>query len=258
MTNRYGDYYKDKIVLITGAATGIGEASALAFAEAGAKVVVADWNVKEGQGTVDAINNSGGEARFVQVDVSDSKSVKAMVDQTVEWFGRIDCAFNNAGVMEENEKLADVDEDRWDRIIGVNLKGVFLCMKYELPVMAAQGGGAIVNTSSVCAARILPNCASYTASKFGVVGLTRCAAVEYGEANIRVNAILPGAIATPMAEAAWAIDPSRLERIKHTRPLGRVAKGDVIAKAAMYLCSDDAGHVTGHALPVDGGYVGAA
>lgn len=253
------DYFKDKTVLITGAATGIGESTAIEFAKAGANIVVADWNADEGQKTVDTIKADGGEARFIKLDVRDSASVKAMVDQTVEWYGRLDCAFNNAGIMEENAKLADVPEDMWDRIIGVNLKGVFLCMKYQLPVMVAQGGGSIINTSSVCAARILPNCASYTASKFGVVGLTRSAAVEYGYANIRVNAILPGAIATPMAEAAWTEDPTRLERIKHTRPLGRVASGTVIAKAAMFLfCDDVAGHITGHALPVDGGYVGAA
>jgi NAD(P)-dependent dehydrogenase (short-subunit alcohol dehydrogenase family) len=181
-----------------------------------------------------------------------------MVDQTIEWYGRLDCAFNNAGVMEENAKLADIDESLWDRIININMKGVFLCMKYELPVMVRQGKGAIVNTSSVCAARILPNCASYTASKFGVVALTRTAAVEYGGSGIRVNAILPGAIATPMVRAAVEADPSRLERVKHTRPLGKVAEPIVIAKAAMWLCSDEAAHITGHSLPVDGGYVGAA
>ncbi len=146
----------------------------------------------------------------------------------------------------------------FDRIIAVNMKGVFLCMKYQLPVMVAQGKGAIVNTSSVCAARILPNCAAYTASKFAVVALTRSAAVEYGGSGVRINAILPGAIATPMAKAAMAADPSRLERVKHTRPLGKVAEPIVIARAAMWLLSDEADHITGHALPVDGGYVGAA
>lgn len=252
------DFYRGKTVLITGAATGMGETSAIEFAKAGANVVVADWNENEGRSTLEAISSAGGEGRFIKVDVRDPASVKAMVDQTVAWYGRLDCAFNNAGIMEENAKLADVDVEMWDRIIDVNLKGVFLCMKYELPVMVAQGGGAIVNTSSVCAARILPNCASYTASKFGVVGLTRTAAVEYGYANIRVNAILPGAIATPMAKAAMAEDPSRLERVRNTRPLGRVAEPMVIAKAAMWLMSDDADHITGHALPVDGGYIGAA
>jgi len=252
------DFYKDKVVLITGAATGMGETSAIEFAKAGAKVVVADWNEVEGKATVDAITREGGDAKFVKVDVSSADSVKAMVDKTLEWYGRLDCAFNNAGIMEENAKLADVDEAMFDRIVAVNMKGVFLCMKYELPVMVAQGKGAIVNTSSVCAARILPNCAAYTASKFGVVALTRSAAVEYGGSGVRINAILPGAIATPMAKAAIEADPARLERIKHTRPLGKVAEPIVIAKAAMWLCSDDADHITGHALPVDGGYVGAA
>jgi NAD(P)-dependent dehydrogenase (short-subunit alcohol dehydrogenase family) len=252
------DFYVGKVVLITGAATGMGETSAVEFAKAGAKVVVADWNAEEGESTVAEIIAAGGDAKFVKVDVSNAESVKAMVDKTLEWYGRLDCAFNNAGIMEENAKLADVDEAMFDRIVAVNMKGIFLCMKYELPVMVAHGKGAIVNTSSVCAARILPNCAAYTASKFGVVALTRSAAVEYGGSGVRINAILPGAIATPMAKAAIEADPARLERIKHTRPLGRVAEPIVIAKAAMWLCSDDAEHITGHALPVDGGYVGAA
>jgi NAD(P)-dependent dehydrogenase (short-subunit alcohol dehydrogenase family) len=252
------DFYAGKVILITGAATGMGETSAIEFAKAGAKVVVADLNERAGLATVDAILAAGGEAQFVKVDVSNGQSVKAMVDQTLAWYGRLDCAFNNAGIMEENVKLADLEETMFDRIVAVNMKGVFLCMKYELPVMVAQGKGVIVNTSSVCAARILPNCAAYTASKFGVVALTRSAAVEYGASGVRINAILPGAIATPMAKAAIAADPERLERIKHTRPLGKVAEPLVIAKAAMWLCSDDAEHITGHALPVDGGYVGAA
>lgn len=251
-------FYKDKVVLVTGGGMGIGETSAIAFAKAGAQVAVADWNPDEGQTTADAIAAAGGEAIFLHVDVGDSASVKAMIDATMARFGRIDCAFNNAGIMEPSAPLAEIEEETFDRIVRVNMKSVFLCMKYELPVMVAQGGGAIVNTSSVCAARILPNCASYTASKFGVVGLTRSAAVEYGQHNIRVNAILPGAVATPMARAAWAEDPSRLERIKHTRPLGRAADPIVIAQAAMFLCSDAASHITGHAMPVDGGYVGAA
>jgi NAD(P)-dependent dehydrogenase (short-subunit alcohol dehydrogenase family) len=252
------EFYTGKVVLITGAATGMGQTTAIEFAKAGAKVVVADWNEADGQATVNTIKENGGDAKFVKVDVSNSASVKNMVDKTVEWYGRLDCAFNNAGIMEENSKLADVDEAVWDRIINVNMKGIFLCMKYELPVMVAQGKGAIVNTSSVCAARILPNCAAYTASKFGVVALTRSAAVEYGGSGVRVNTILPGAIFTPMMKAATEADPSRLERVKHTRPLGKVAEPIVIAKAAMWLCSDEAEHITGHALPVDGGYVGAA
>jgi len=252
------EFYAGKVVLITGAATGMGETSAIEFAKAGAKVVVADWNEEEGRETVATITAAGGDAQFVKVDVSSAQSVKTMVEKTLASYGRLDCAFNNAGIMEENAKLADLDEAMFDRIVAVNMKGVFLCMKYELPVMVAQGKGAIVNTSSVCAARILPNCAAYTASKFGVVALTRTAAVEYGGSGVRINAILPGAIATPMAKAAIAADPARLERIKHTRPLGKVAEPIVIARAAMWLCSDDAEHITGHALPVDGGYVGAA
>jgi NAD(P)-dependent dehydrogenase (short-subunit alcohol dehydrogenase family) len=254
----YEGYFQGKVALVTGAATGMGRTTALQFAKAGAKVVVADWNEKDGRSAADQINASGGEGLYIKVDVSNAASVKAMVDQTVAQFGGLDCAFNNAGIMEESSMLADVEEDMWDRIIDVNMKGVWLCMKYELPVMVAKGKGAIVNTSSVNAFRILPRCAAYTASKFGVIGLTRMAAVEYGPLGVRVNAICPGAILTPMMESAVAADPSRLERIKHTRPLGRAADPMVIANAALFLCSDQADHITAHSLPVDGGYIGAA
>jgi NAD(P)-dependent dehydrogenase (short-subunit alcohol dehydrogenase family) len=255
MTN---EFYKGKVALVTGAGSGMGRTTAIEFARAGAKVVVVDWNEEGGRAATDEILGNGGDARFFHADVGDAASVKAMVDQTVSWFGRLDCAFNNAGVMDEAVPLAEVDEKVWDRVLNVNLKGVFLCMKYELPVMVAQGGGAIVNTSSVCAARILKNTSAYTASKFGVIGLTRMAAVEYGGAGVRVNAILPGAVFTEMARKAWTDDPDRLEHVKRTRPLARVAEPIVIANAALFLCSDLAGHITGHALPVDGGYIGAA
>ena len=254
----WDDFYCDKVALVTGSATGMGRSTALRFAKAGAKVIVADWNEKGGRATAAEIIESGGTAAYVKVDVGNAASVKAMVDRTIELYGRLDCAFNNAGIMEESCKLGDLEEDMWDRIVDVNMKGVWLCMKYEIPVMVAQGKGAIVNTSSVNAFRILPNCAAYTASKFGVIGLTRTAAVEYGGAGIRVNAICPGAIMTPMMESAVAADPSRLERIKHTRPLGKPADPMVIADAALFLCSDLASHITAHSLPVDGGYIGAA
>jgi NAD(P)-dependent dehydrogenase (short-subunit alcohol dehydrogenase family) len=254
----YDGYFEGKVALVTGSATGMGRSTAIEFGKAGARVIVADWNEKAGQATADEIVAQGGVAKYVKVDVSKGASVKAMVDATIDAYGRLDCAFNNAGVMEESANLAELDEDMWDRIIDVNMKGVWLCMKYELPVMVAQGKGAIVNTSSVNAFRILPRCAAYTASKFGVIGLTRTAAVEYGPMGVRVNAICPGAIRTPMMESAVAADPSRLERIKHTRPLGRVADPIEIANAALFLCSDYARHITAHSLPVDGGYIGAA
>jgi NAD(P)-dependent dehydrogenase (short-subunit alcohol dehydrogenase family) len=254
----WNDYFNGKVALVTGSATGMGRATALLFAEAGAKVVVADIQTEAGEKTAADIREAGGEARFVQVDVSKADDVKAMVDRTVGWYGRLDCAFNNAGVFYESELTADCTEEIWDKSIAINLKGIFLCMKYELPVMVAQGGGAIVNTSSVNAFRVLPRSAAYTAAKFGVIGLTRMAAVEYGAMGIRVNAICPGAIVTPMFEKGIALDPSRLERIKHTRPLGKAADPIEIAKSALFLCSDQANHITAHALPVDGGYIGAA
>jgi NAD(P)-dependent dehydrogenase (short-subunit alcohol dehydrogenase family) len=254
----WNDYFKDKVALVTGAATGMGRSTAMLFAEAGARVVVADVAVEDGERTVAEIRAAGGEARFVRVDVSQSSEVQAMVERTVDWYGRLDCAFNNAGVFYEDQPTADCTEEIWDKTIAIDLKGVFLCLKYELPQMVKQGGGAIVNTSSVNAFRVLPRSAAYTAAKFGVIGLTRMAAVEYGAMGIRVNAICPGAIMTPMFDKGIALDPSRLERIKHTRPLGRAADPIEIAKAALFLCSDQANHITAHALPVDGGYIGAA
>ena len=252
------DFYTGKVALVTGAATGMGHTTALEFAKAGAKVAVVDIVEDLGRQTAEQIVAAGGEAIFLHTDVSNADSVKAMVDETVARFGRLDCAFNNAGVIEDNLPLVDLPESAWDRTIGVNLKGVFLCMKYQIPVMQRQGKGAIVNTSSVCAERILKNTAAYTASKFGVIGLTRMAAVEYGGDGIRVNAILPGAVYTEMLKKAAAEDPWRLERVKETRPLGKVADPIVIANAALWLCSDLAEHITGHGLPVDGGYVAAA
>jgi NAD(P)-dependent dehydrogenase (short-subunit alcohol dehydrogenase family) len=255
----YNGYFEGKVAVVTGSATGMGRSTAMLFAEAGAKVVVADVAVELGEKTVADIREAGGEARFVKVDVSSSADVEAMVARTVEWYGRLDCAFNNAGVFLESEPTADCTEEIWDKTIAIDLKGVFLCMKYQLPVMVKQRGGAIVNTSSVNAYRVLPRSPAYTAAKFGVIGLTRMAAVEYGQMGIRVNAICPGSIMTPMMERGMALDPTRsLERIRTTRPLGTPADPIEIAKSALFLCSDQANHITAHALPVDGGYIGAA
>lgn len=252
------DFYTGKVALVTGAGSGMGRTTAIEFAKAGAKVVVADIVEAGGEETARQIAAAGGEAIFVRTDVSSAASVEAMVAATTTRFGRLDCAFNNAGVMLENVPLADLSEEIWDKTVNVNMKGVFLCLKYQLPVMRAQGGGAIVNTSSVCAARILRHSGAYTASKAGVVELTKMAAVEYGGDGIRVNAVLPGAVLTEMLQKAIEGAPERLERVKTTRPLGKVADPIVIANAVLWLCSDQAEHITGHALPVDGGYVGAA
>lgn len=251
-------YYRDKVVLVTGAATGMGRTTALAFAAAGAAVVVADWAEDAGRHTAQEIEDGGGRALFVRTDVGDAGSVAALFERLLDAHGRLDCAINNAGIMIDRGPLADCADDTWSRTLAVNLTGVFLCLRHELRIMAGQGGGAIVNTTSVNALRIMPHTGAYTASKFGVIGLTRMAAVEHGRYGIRVNAIAPGGIHTPMMDALLGDDPERRRQLGEKRPLGRIADPAVIAKAALFLCSDDADHISGHVLPVDGGYVAAA
>ena len=252
------DYYQGKIALVTGAATGIGRATALAFANAGASVILADWAEEPGRQTLAAIEDDGGRAHFIKTDVSSSASVQAMIDQVMRLHGRLDCAFNNAGIMIDKGPLAECEEESWNRTLAVNLTGVFLCLKYELQIMARQREGAIVNTTSVNAFRIMPETGAYTASKFGIIGLTRMAAVEHGQYGIRVNAIAPGGIHTPMMDRLLGNDAERLRQLGEKRPLGNIAEPSVIAKAVLFLCSDDADHISGHVLPVDGGYVAAA
>lgn len=245
--------FDDKVVVITGAGGGIGRASALAFARAGAKVMVTDRDANAGQETLRQVQALGASAHFLQTDVTQAAQVEAMVAQTVAHYGRLDCAFNNAGIEEEHMRLADCSEDTFDRIMDVNVKGVWLCLKYQLAQMLAQGGGAIVNTASVAGLIGAPKMAAYSASKHAVLGLTKSAAVEYGRKNIRVNAVCPGVIRTVMFERAVQADPRLGTSAAQMHPMGRIGEADEVAAAVLWLCSDAASFVTGHAHTVDGG-----
>lgn len=242
-----------KIAIITGASRGIGSATARLFAQEGAAVVLASRSKAEMAAIVAEITASGGQALAVQTDVADAASVEALVRRVVETYGRLDIAVNNAGIAGGNKPLAETSEDTFDRVIATNLKGVFLSMKYEIPAMLA-GGGAIVNMSSTVglvgtAAGIAP----YIASKHGVVGLTKAAALEYAARRIRVNAVAPGTTLTSVNER-WINDPQISQRITSGIPMGRVAQAEEVAQAVLWLCSDAASYITGVTLPVDAGY----
>jgi len=243
-----------KVALVTGGASGIGRATALAFAREGAKLVIADINEEGGQQTVHMITEKGGEAIFVRTDVSQAVEVQALISTAVETYGRLDCAHNNAGISGGGRALtAEYPEDRWQQVIAVNLTGVWLCMKYEIPQMLHQGGGAIVNTASAAGLVGSRGISAYVASKHGVVGLTKTAALEYAQQGIRVNCVCPGVIQTPMTERALR-DPVMQVQIT-ARPIGRVGAPEEVAEAVVWLCSDAASFVTGHAMSIDGGLV---
>jgi NAD(P)-dependent dehydrogenase (short-subunit alcohol dehydrogenase family) len=245
-----------KVALVTGGASGIGRATALVFAKQGAKVVVADVSTQGGEETVRMIEDAGGEALFVKTDVSRTHDVEAMVSKTVETYGRLDHAFNNAGIEGAQAPTAEYPKEAWDRVISINLTGVWLCMKYEIQQMLKQEGGTIVNMSSILGKVGFANSPAYEASKHGVIGLTKAAALEYATAGIRVNAVCPGFIETPMLERAGILaDPELREQIVNLHPVKRLGTPEEVAKAVLWLCSDAASFVTGHALLVDGGYV---
>ncbi|MEE9608187.1 MAG: glucose 1-dehydrogenase [Myxococcota bacterium] len=244
-----------KSALLTGAASGIGRASALAFAREGARVIVADADEAGGQQTASAIGESGGEARFVRVDVGVEGEVEAMVRLAVEAYGRLDCALNNAGILGAGGPLQDIALPDWSRTLAVNLTGVFLCMKHELRVMQGQGSGAIVNVSSGAGLVATPGLAPYCATKHGILGLTKTAAVENARTGVRVNAICPGSIDTPMLQGAMAADPRVKKMILAGQPGGRLGTPEEVAEAAVFLCSDRASFVTGESMLVDGASV---
>ncbi len=244
-----------KVSLITGGGSGIGKASALAFAREGSKVVVADVNVEGGEQTVRLIQDTGGEATFVRADVSNSGDVSDMVSHAVQTYNRLDCAFNNAGVSGGPGRVHEYTEENWSRVLDINLTGVWLCMKYEIIQMLNQGGGAIVNTASVMGLVGGSRSPAYGATKHGVVGLTKTGAVDYAQEAIRINAVCPGYIRTPMIEQGILSDPVAEERVVSRHPMHRLGTPEEIAEAVVWLCSDAASFVTGHAMTVDGGYV---
>ena len=240
--------FEGKAALVTGAGSGIGRASALAFAREGAKVVVADIAVEGGEETVRLIQAAGGEAYFVKADVAQASQVEVLVDKAVTAYGRLDYAHNNAGVLGSRASTADCTEEQWDRIIAVNLKGIWLCMRSEIPRMLTQGGGAIVNTASAAGLFGIRGYPAYAASKHGVAGLTKVAALDYVRAGIRVNAVCPGFIETPLVAGLAAEGSQRDAPV----PIGRLGKPEEVAAAVLWLCSDAASYVTGHMMVVDG------
>jgi NAD(P)-dependent dehydrogenase (short-subunit alcohol dehydrogenase family) len=244
-----------KVAVVTGAAMGIGRSSARIFAREGAAVVVADIDEAGGRATVELIEGDGGQASFVPADVSVPAEVAAMVDHAVATYGGLDCAHNNAGIAAPLAPLAEYPDDGWDRTIAVMLSGVYHCMKAEIPRILERGGGAIVNTASGVGLVGYPGQAAYTASKHGVLGLTKVAALDYGARGIRVNAVCPGTARTPMVDEAVLADPSLDEYLKTLHPIGRIGEASEVAEAAVWLCTPAASFVLGVALPVDGGYV---
>jgi NAD(P)-dependent dehydrogenase (short-subunit alcohol dehydrogenase family) len=246
--------FNGKSVLITGAGGGIGRATALAFAEAGARLTLTDVDVTAGEETAALVRARRGEAIFLKVDVTRETEVAAMVAATVAAYGRLDCAFNNAGIEIEDSRITECDESVFDRIMGVNVKGMWLCLKHELKQMEAQGGGAIVNTASVAGLKGAPRLATYAGSKHAVVGLTRSTAAEFAKQDIRVNAVCPGVIRTPMSERWANKDPDMPARMAALHPVGRIGEPDEVAAVVLWLCSGDASFVTGLAHTVDGGF----
>jgi NAD(P)-dependent dehydrogenase (short-subunit alcohol dehydrogenase family) len=245
--------FAGKVAFVTGAANGIGRAAALAFAREGARVVVADVSEKGNEETARMIREIGGNALAVRCDVTRSDDVRQALNAAIETFGRLDFAFNNAGIEYTIQPLSDVTEEEWDRIIAVDLRGVFLCMKHEIPLMLKQGGGAIVNTSSGAGVKGFKGGAAYVAAKHGVVGLTKAAALDYAHANVRINAICPGIIDTPMMDRFSGGTAEGREAVIAQEPIGRMGTPEEIAAAVVWLCSDGAGFVVGTALIVDGG-----
>ena len=246
--------FAGKVALVTGAGSGIGLATAKAFGEAGASVVLADRREDAVRAAAEGLSASGGKALAVRCDVTDDTQVASMIDRTVSAFGRLDAAFNNAGVMQRRVDTAEISGDEWDRVMAINLRGVWSCMKYELPQMLRNGGGAIVNCSSIGGVIGVPGLAAYHAAKHGVIGLTKTAALEYATRKIRINAVCPGTINTPMAESLTGGDPKILAEFVKDEPIGRIAEPEEVAAAVLWLCSPGASYVVGHALLVDGGY----
>lgn len=244
--------FTDKVVLVTGGSSGIGKASAIAFAESGAKVAVLGYSENAVNETVSEMSEY--DVLGLTCDVADEMAVKDAIDKVIDIFGKLDIAFNNAGVQISHEPLADMTTDDFTRIIDINLKGVYNCMKYEIPYMQENGYGVILNTSSQGGLVAIPTISGYTASKHGVIGLTTSAAIEYARENIRINVICPGTCETPMVEKAIEADPEQLDIVIDAIPLGRMGTSEELAATVLFLCSDAAGFMVGQVVAVDGGY----
>jgi NAD(P)-dependent dehydrogenase (short-subunit alcohol dehydrogenase family) len=246
---------QNKVALITGGTSGIGRDTAVLFAQAGAKVVVAGRREAEGKETVDLVRAAGGEALFVKTDVAKAADVQAMVQKTVEKFGRVDVAFNNAGIEGSWLNIVDQSEEDWDQVMDINLKGVWLCLKYEIQQMLKQGGGgAIVNMSSIAGLMGAAGAGAYIASKHGVIGITRTAALECAAKKIRVNAVCPAVIETPMGDRLWGGADVKPYAIS-LHPLGRFGVPREVSEAVLWLCSERSSFMTGHYIVLDGGFL---
>ncbi len=244
--------FKDKVVIITGSTYGIGKSAAIAFAQRGAKVVLSDW--KQDEDTLSTIKENGGDSIFVKCDVSVEEDVKNLVAETIAKYGRLDFAFNNAGIEGTPAPATECSNENWDKTISINLKGVWYCMKYQIPEMLKLGGGVIVNNASIAGLVGFGGVPAYVASKHAVVGLTKNVALDYAKQNIRVNAVCPGVIHTPMIDRFTGGNPQVIEQLVAAKPMGRLGQPEEIAETVVFLCSNAASFITGQAIAIDGGW----